>query len=1108
MKIRQTSIERKIDELTPDFVWSVSNGIEKYNCKFFNLTINLYNAPILKGVDKNGNIIEHNCCVPDFILLNSEDANFIGELCQSFEKGELLDYTLSNYFANRKGLYFIEAFGDYWHSEQLTGLSKEQHERQVVECYEKNGHHVLILWEDDILNFWDEKCAPKVNKFLAQFISDGNKVADNFNCKNICGLSDNCIRLMYDVEFRSNCNESEISNCADEISNFYCGARNVQISKYDAELDFARLKKWAKGETQKITRYGNLFLWQYFSGIERFVCNNDGLSLQGAMQNVGTIRECVADLLKNNNVVNFPNVLKQVAIKCNMQEALPFDVAEVLFRVKKSYLLNKRDVFFDPCCNYGETLVAAFLLGFKKYVGFVDNAQKLKRLKEIADRIGYANAEIVLSEKISDANIANYGVENAFALSCSDNCNEFYDYSCVAFKIKRLVLCSRQKSVFGMRNDIMACKQSYWKREEPSEYCFYNLISKDEYNYVKCEKCGLYYNGLRGHLLKAHGITTEQYKQLYPNCRVVSLSESEKIAEANKKKFNGVRKTYVKRFVYLLPDGNYTPKSDVYKRAWGVNNVDKKHIVDATTIDYCPSYAKSMHNGVEGEDYVVCAICGAKKGTLTQHLKKEHSISVEEYVRIYNGKVHCNKNKQAYHNASLQKWRTQFESGVSVRKASKANKEGKTRKRDDLTREVIVGMMKDGLTQAEMCKALNCTDTTLRKWMNQQGIKMPSKTIVAIRKAVKNGARLNLETESLSSISNLLAQCTMQEVLDMFGVKQTVFNSFLKMKKNELPNEIPESLSREDIVKYLFAYGFPYPKTENYNGTKIVQAIRNCKQLIDANRNISIGATFGNDLLLSFFPNFFVLNRNGGKSAMWHFKNNLEHILNDIKLHGKKYPTLSIVRNYLMEHERVTAFRPVVAKQIYDKYCPSNAIVLDPCGGWGGRMLGAYCCDKVVEYNCLDASKETCNGLNAVKNYFSQIVPNKIVTVAHNAFEDVVVNNGKYDLVFTSPPYFSKELYSGDKEQSCNRYPNYQDWLNGFLLPFVQKCFNCLKLGGFFIVNIDNVKIGNNEYLLQNDLLKLSKEQGFVLKETLFLKSRNRYTGKDGGEPIFVFVKQ
>ena len=46
--------------------------------------------------------------------------------CANLLRGELLDYTLSNYFADRKGLYFIEAFGDYWHSEQLTGLSKEQ----------------------------------------------------------------------------------------------------------------------------------------------------------------------------------------------------------------------------------------------------------------------------------------------------------------------------------------------------------------------------------------------------------------------------------------------------------------------------------------------------------------------------------------------------------------------------------------------------------------------------------------------------------------------------------------------------------------------------------------------------------------------------------------------------------------------------------------------------------------------------------------------------------------------------------------------------------------------------------------------------------------------
>jgi DNA modification methylase len=208
-----------------------------------------------------------------------------------------------------------------------------------------------------------------------------------------------------------------------------------------------------------------------------------------------------------------------------------------------------------------------------------------------------------------------------------------------------------------------------------------------------------------------------------------------------------------------------------------------------------------------------------------------------------------------------------------------------------------------------------------------------------------------------------------------------------------------------------------------------------------------------------------------------------------------------------MEHEGISGFRPVVAKQIYDRYCPENAVVLDPCGGWGGRMLGAYCSDKVIRYDCIDASKNTCKGLEKVKDAFGRLCGGKEINVSCGAFEDQHLESGIYDMVFTSPPYFKKERYSEDGTQSCNRYEDYGIWKESFLSEFVDKSYDCLKTNGWFIVNIDNVKINNDEFSLQDDLKELALKKGFVLKETLFMKSRNRYVGTESGEPIFVFLK-
>ena len=171
-------------------------------------------------------------------------------------------------------------------------------------------------------------------------------------------------------------------------------------------------------------------------------------------------------------------------------------------------------------------------------------------------------------------------------------------------------------------------------------------------------------------------------------------------------------------------------------------------------------------------------------------------------------------------------------------------------------------------------------------------------------------------------------------------------------------------------------------------------------------------------------------------------------------------------------------------------------------------MLGAYCSDRVKRYDCIDACKKTCEGLERVKDAFGKIVMGKDVNVKFGAFEDVCVADEFYDFVFTSTPYFIKEHYSDDEEESCNRYEKYEEWRNGFLKPFVEKSFKCLKNGGVFAVNIDDVIINHKKYGLCDDLKKLAEGTGFVFKERLFMKSRNRYVGTQSGEPIFVMVKE
>ena len=89
-------------------------------------------------------------------------------------------------------------------------------------------------------------------------------------------------------------------------------------------------------------------------------------------------------------------------------------------------------------------------------------------------------------------------------------------------------------------------------------------------------------------------------------------------------------------------------------------------------------------------------------------------------------------------------------------------------------------------------------------------------------------------------------------------------------------------------------------------------------------------------------------------------------------------------------------------------------------------------------------------------------------------------HKGDVDLCFTSPPYFNKEIYSDDKEQSAIKFPNYEDWLSGFLEPTIKTYFDLLKEYRYCLINIADLKTGENQfYPLEQDTIQIAIKCGF-----------------------------
>lgn len=120
----------------------------------------------------------------------------------------------------------------------------------------------------------------------------------------------------------------------------------------------------------------------------------------------------------------------------------------------------------------------------------------------------------------------------------------------------------------------------------------------------------------------------------------------------------------------------------------------------------------------------------------------------------------------------------------------------------------------------------------------------------------------------------------------------------------------------------------------------------------------------------------------------------------------------TILRNIISLRKYIAAqFRPSVAKAIYDMF--QAGTVLDFSMGWSDRILGAHTSKYVKKYVGFDPNINLFDGYNNQINYYNKINTLKIYIIKPNCAEDDTITlNDKFDLVFTSPPYFDKEKYN------------------------------------------------------------------------------------------------
>ena len=151
----------------------------------------------------------------------------------------------------------------------------------------------------------------------------------------------------------------------------------------------------------------------------------------------------------------------------------------------------------------------------------------------------------------------------------------------------------------------------------------------------------------------------------------------------------------------------------------------------------------------------------------------------------------------------------------------------------------------------------------------------------------------------------------------------------------------------------------------------------------------------------------------------------------------------------------VNQFRPAVAKWLY---CLLNARVgiLDFSAGWGGRCLAAM--SLGIPYIGIDTNTN-------LKGAYAQMIrayePTCRASLLFKSAEDVDFSQFKYDLCFTSPPYFKLEQY-----EHMPHYPTKESFLEVFFRPVVFKAWKYLRCGGHLALNMPH-----EMYLAIQDML-------------------------------------
>lgn len=277
-----------------------------------------------------------------------------------------------------------------------------------------------------------------------------------------------------------------------------------------------------------------------------------------------------------------------------------------------------------------------------------------------------------------------------------------------------------------------------------------------------------------------------------------------------------------------------------------------------------------------------------------------------------------------------------------------------------------------------------------------------------------------------------------------------------------------------------------------YSEDKLKKDWQYLKKININNHDTSSTMRVGMRLCEHFFPNFYDIKNINGKSFsyLWNKENLIKVLRWNRKSHSTPY--LSELKRgiyFCCGLTKNTMFRPHLAKNIVSHF--AGQTILDPCSGWGGRMLGTLSCEKT--YIGFEPNPETYDGLKRLAHFIGE------KPILHNIGAEYISEyiDKKIDIILTSPPYFNLEIYSDSDKQSENMFLNYEDWKNKWLKDIIFQSTAHLDKEGVSCWNVHNVAGMKMIDDVKNIHAELSFEQDKVFSISSSKRQANQIKAKN-----------